>query len=99
MAPNEREGIAIKDPKTMEQRVEVARQACAFFKTKIPGLVDTMDDATDRAYAAWPSRIFLVDVNGNVAVHGRPGPRGLVPAARAVEEWLRNNVSVPANKR
>ena len=80
MAPNEREGIAIKDPKTMEQRVEVARQACAFFKTKIPGLVDTMDDATDRAYAAWPSRIFLVDVNGNVAVHGRPGPRGLVPA-------------------
>jgi thiol-disulfide isomerase/thioredoxin len=96
MARNQREGIAINDPKTMEQRVEVAQQACAFFKTKIPGLVDTMDDATDRADAAWPSRIFLVDVNGNVAVHGGPGPRGLVPAARAVEQWLKKNVSVPA---
>ncbi len=90
---NKREGIAINDPKTMEQRVEVAQQACAYFKTKIPGLVDTMDDATDRAYAAWPSRIFLVDVNGVVAVHGEPGPRGLVPAARATEEWLKKNAS------
>jgi hypothetical protein len=98
MARNQRDGIAINDPKTMEQRVTVAQQACACFKTKIPGLVDTMNDATDRAYAAWPSRIFLVDVNGNVAVRGEPGPRGLVPAARAVEQWLKNNVSVAAKK-
>jgi thiol-disulfide isomerase/thioredoxin len=93
MPRNQREGIAINDPKTMEQRVEVAQQACAFFKTKIPALVDTMDDATDRAYAGWPSRIFLVDVKGVIAVHGEPGPRGLVPAARAVEHWLEKNVS------
>jgi hypothetical protein len=52
-------------------------------------LVDTMDDATDRAYAAWPSRIFLVDVDGKIAVRGEPGPRGLVPAANAVEKWLK----------
>ena len=98
MARNQREGIAINDPKTMEQRVTVAQQACAYFKTKIPGLVDTMDDATDRAYAAWPSRIFLVDVNGVIAVHGEPGPRGLVPAARAVEQWLKQNASMTTKK-
>lgn len=97
-ARNQREGIAINNPKTMEQRVEVAQQACAFFKTKIPGLVDTMNDATDRAYAAWPSRIFLEDVKGVVAVHGGPGPRGLVPAARAVEQWLKKHASAPARK-
>jgi thiol-disulfide isomerase/thioredoxin len=98
MARNQREGIAINDPKTMEQRVTVAQKACAYFKTKIPGLVDTMDDATDRAYAAWPSRIFLVDVNGSVAVHGAPGPRGLVPAVRALEQWLKTNAPAPAKK-
>src|SRR5829696_6634480 len=38
MARNQREGIAINDPKTMEQRVAVAQQGCAYFKTKIPGL-------------------------------------------------------------
>jgi thiol-disulfide isomerase/thioredoxin len=93
MPRNQREGIAINDPKTMEQRVTVAQEACAYFKTKIPGLVDTMDDATDRAYAAWPSRIFLVDVQGKVAVRGDPGPRGLVPAARAVEQWLKQSAA------
>jgi hypothetical protein len=98
MARNQREGIKINDPKTMEQRVAVAQQACAYFRTQIPGLVDTMDDATDRAYAAWPSRIFLVDVNGVVAVRGEPGPRGLVPAARAVEQWLKKNATVTAKQ-
>jgi thiol-disulfide isomerase/thioredoxin len=92
MPRNQREGIAIKDPKTMEERVGVAQKACAFFKTKIPGLVDTMDDKTDRAYAAWPSRVFLVDVNGKIVVRGEPGPRGLVPGARAIEQWLEKNV-------
>lgn len=96
---NRREGIAIKDPKTMEERTAVATQACAFFKTQIPGLVDTMDDATDRAYAAWPSRIFVVDTSGKVVVRGEPGPRGLVPAARAVETWLSKNAPAPAPAR
>lgn len=95
---NQREGIAIKDPKTMEERTAVAQQACAFFKTRIPGLVDTMDDATDRAYAAWPSRIFLVNLEGKIAVRGDPGPRGLVPAARAVEDWLKKNAPQVAKR-
>ena len=58
------------------------------FKTKIPSLVDMMEDATSRAYAAWPSRIFLVDINGIVTLRGDPGPRGLVPAAHALQTWL-----------
>ena len=95
MRRNRREGIAIKDPKTMEERRSVAQLACANFKTRIPGLVDTMDDATDRAYAGWPSRIFLVDVEGKIAVRGEPGPRGLVPGATAVEQWLKRHAAAP----
>jgi thiol-disulfide isomerase/thioredoxin len=98
MPRNQREGIAIKDPKTMQERTAVAQQACGYFKTQIPALVDTMDDATDRAYAAWPSRIFLVDVNGKIAVRGDPGPRGLVPAARMVEEALKKNERTRATR-
>ena len=96
MPRNQREGIAVNDPKTMAERTNVAQQACAYFKTKIPGLVDTMDDATDRAYAAWPSRIFLVNVDGKIAVRGEPGPRGLVPAARDVEDWLKKHAVIAA---
>ena len=91
MPRNQREGIVITEPKTMAARIEVTKQACAFFKTAIPSVVDTMDDATDRAYAAWPSRIYLVGVDGRVAVRGEPGPRGLIPAAREVERWLKEH--------
>jgi len=96
MPRNRREGIKIDDPKTMAERVKVAEQACTYFKTDIPALVDTMDDATDRAYAGWPSRIFLVDRDGKVVVRGDPGPRGLVPAARKVEAWLKEHDGTPA---
>jgi thiol-disulfide isomerase/thioredoxin len=97
MPRNQREGIVVKDPKTMDERIEIAREACVFFKTSIPAVVDTMDNAVDRAYAGWPSRIFVVDVAGKIAVQGGPGPRGLVPAARAVEAWLKKNHGSPAS--
>lgn len=87
---NERQGIRIFDPKTYDERQQQVRTACAFFETKIPAVVDKMDDAVSRAYAAWPSRIFLVDEGGIIAVHGGPGPRGLVPAAREVASWLKD---------
>lgn len=86
---NQRDGIQIPDPTTLDERRQVATQACTFFQTAIPALVDTMDDATDRAYAGWPSRVFVVDTAGRIAVRGDPGPRGLVPGARAVEGWLK----------
>jgi thiol-disulfide isomerase/thioredoxin len=96
MPRNQREGILVRTPQSMEERVQVAGQACAFFKTAIPALVDTMDNATDRAYAAWPSRIFVVDLNGKLAVHGAPGPAGLEPAARATEAWLKTYAAINA---
>lgn len=93
---NEREGIVVREPKTMAERVKVAGQACDYFKTNIPALVDAMDNAVDRAYAAWPSRIFVVDVNGRLAVHGAPGPAGLVPAAKSAEAWLKAYATISA---
>jgi hypothetical protein len=53
---------------------------------------DAVNDSTDRRYAGWPSRIFVVDVDGRIAVEGEPGPRGLVPGARAAEAWLQAHV-------
>ncbi len=96
MPRNQREGINVRDPKTMTERTGVATQACAFFQTKIPALIDGMDNAVDRAYAAWPSRIFVVDVDGRIAVQGGPGPRGLRPGAEAARRWLEQNAAKPA---
>lgn len=45
----------------------------------IPALVDELDDAVSIAYAAWPDRLYLVDLEGRIAYHGGRGPFGFDP--------------------
>ncbi|MCX7825255.1 MAG: hypothetical protein N2689_06820 [Verrucomicrobiae bacterium] len=49
---NERRGISVKEPKSYGERVRVAEQACSALKIKLPCLVDGMDNAVSKAYAA-----------------------------------------------
>ncbi len=85
---NERQGISISDPKSYEERVKVAEEACRKMETNIPCLVDGIDNGVNTAYAAWPDRLYVVDKDGRIAVAGGPGPRGFLPAVKAVEAWL-----------
>jgi tetratricopeptide (TPR) repeat protein len=64
---NEREGIELPDPATFEQKCEYA--ASCLRKLQIPFVVavDGFDNATERAYAGWPSRVYLLDKQGRVA--------------------------------
>jgi len=43
---------------------------------KIPAVVDSFDNATERAYTAWPDRLYLIDRDGRVAYKSAPGPFG-----------------------
>ncbi|MBM3889088.1 MAG: deiodinase [Verrucomicrobia bacterium] len=85
---NERRGISVRDPKSYDERVKVADRACSALKIKLPCLVDGMDNAVNKAYAAWPDRIYVVDIHGKIAVAGGQGPRGFVPAMGETREWL-----------
>ena len=38
-----------------------------------------MDDAVMTAYAAWPERLYLIDVDGRVLYAGGRGPFGFKP--------------------
>jgi len=64
---NLREGIELPDPATFEQKCEYA--ASCIRKLKIPFVVavDGLDNSTERAYAGWPSRVYLLDKQGRVA--------------------------------
>ena len=65
----------LEDPVSLEERFEVARQcADALELDGLPAVVDTLDDATSRAYDAWPDRLYLIDAQGLVAYQGGPGP-------------------------
>ena len=76
---NEREGILFAQPKSLEARLDVARQMCARLDITIPGVIDGMDNKVNQAYSAAPDRLYLVNKAGKIAYQGGPGPRGFDP--------------------
>jgi hypothetical protein len=90
MPDNEKEGVVFVQPTTLSQRRDVARQACQRMDLSIPCVVDEVDNRVDSAYAAWPERMFVIDLAGRIAYVGQQGPWGFKPGE--VEHWLRKNV-------
>ncbi len=67
------------DPKTMEERRQVAARCESELQYGIPTLVDDIDDSVNRAYAARPTRLYLIGIDGRVAYAGGLGPFGFKP--------------------
>jgi len=65
----------VEDPLTLLERKQVAQVCMTKLALEpIPALVDDVDDKVNRAYAAWPDRLYLVGRDGKIAYHGGPGP-------------------------
>lgn len=71
--------LLIEDPRTDEERLALARRTQEELGLAWPMLVDRLDDAVNRAYAAWPERLYLVDVGGTVVYRGGKGPMDFEP--------------------
>ena len=82
-------GIAIRKHQSYKERVEVALTACEKLNIATPTLVDAMDDAVNTAYSAWPDRLYVIDLEGKIAVMGGPGPFGFPQSVTDAESWLK----------
>lgn len=70
----------VEDPITDAERMKVAGSCVKDLGLeKLPALVDRMDDAANRAYGAFPDRLYLVGRDGKIAYAGGPGPFGFKP--------------------
>ena len=67
-------GLFIEDPLTDAERMALARRCEADMQFGFPVLVDRLDDAVNTAYAAWPERLYLVDLDGTLVYCGGKGP-------------------------
>jgi hypothetical protein len=76
---NVRGGIDVKEPVKPEEREQVAATCTKELDLSIPCLVDGMDNAVELAYAGWPARLYVIDVEGKIAFKGKPGPGGFKP--------------------
>jgi hypothetical protein len=83
----------VHDPQTLEARRAVAGRCEDSLQYDVPTYVDEMDDAVNEAYAAWPTRLYLVGLDGRVVYAGGLGPFGFSPAAlgAAIDEYLGEN--------
>lgn len=80
----------VYDPKTIEDRRSVAGECEDALQYGIRTYVDEMDDVVNKAYAAWPTRLYLIGIDGRVVYHGGLGPFDFHPAnlKTAIEQYL-----------
>lgn len=86
----------IYDPQNLDERRKVAGKCEKSLEYGIRTYVDDMDDEVNKAYAAWPTRLYLVGLDGKVVYAGGLGPFGFSPAAlgEAISTYLTRVESV-----
>lgn len=77
----------ITQTNTFAERAETAQVCTTSLKLSIPTLIDKEDNKVNEAYAAWPDRLAVVDVDGRIGYYGGKGPSGFKP--NEVEQWLK----------
>ena len=70
------ENINYDEPKTDDERTEVASACQIGLDLRMPMLVDRIDNDVDKKYVGLPMRMFLIDADGKIAFAGKKGPFG-----------------------
>jgi tetratricopeptide (TPR) repeat protein len=68
---NEREGIALEPATTMSEKEGHAAMCSLKLHLQFPALVDGMNGKVEAAYAAWPTRAFVIGTDGRVVYSTR----------------------------
>ena len=76
MASNTRAGVAVKQPRTYQDRVTVCTAFCEKVRPTIPFVVDEINDPVGNAYSGMPGRLYVIDPRGKVAYKSGRGPFG-----------------------
>jgi Iodothyronine deiodinase len=86
---NEIAGIHCAQPRTVEERIELAQRLRHRFRRRTSILIDALDDRAWRAFGSAPNVAILVRPDGRIAVkQGWFEPRGM---ARSITALLKNS--------
>jgi thiol-disulfide isomerase/thioredoxin len=80
MESNDRVGAVTAQPKSYEERADLAQKCGRLFNLGFPMLVDTIDDTVGARYSGMPGRLYLIDREGKVAFKSGRGPYLFKPA-------------------
>ena len=68
------EGIIYQQPKTSDERAEVAAACMLRHNFSFPMLLDNMDNEAEEKYISWPDRLYIIGSDGRIAYQGGLGP-------------------------
>ena len=79
--------IFLHSTRTLSERCAVAGTCLTKLGIEFPAIVDDLANTAERAYTAWPDRLYVIDREGRVAYKSQPGPFGFKPGevARTLE--------------
>jgi hypothetical protein len=80
---NLKDDVLVKSTETADERDHVAGVCLAKLGIKLPALIDEPDNRVERAYTAWPDRLYVIDRTGRIVYKSAPGPFGFKPAELA----------------
>lgn len=83
--------IDIQDPQTIDERRRIADSCQAKLQYGFMTYVDEMDDRVNTLYAAKPTRLYLIGLDGKVVYASGAGPLGFKPAkfGDAIKSYLK----------
>ena len=79
MESNREEKLVFNQPRTFDERQELAKILVERLKYRMPVAIDAIDNRADKAFAAWPERIYVIEPGGRIAFKGEMGPFGFHP--------------------
>ena len=82
--------LDLYEHKTIEERRAAAGRCENMLKYGVKTYIDEMDNAVNNLYAGWPTRLYLIGLDGCVAYAGGSGPWGFKPGEfeKAIEKYL-----------
>ena len=81
VSDNLKDDVLVASTETTDARYTAANLCVKNLGIELPALIDEQDNRVERAYTAWPDRLYVIDRDGRIAHKSAAGPFGFKPAA------------------
>jgi hypothetical protein len=79
MDSNRKDKFVFNQPKTFEERKELAKVLVDRLEYRMPVAIDSLDNRAESVFGAWPERIYVLEPGGRIVFKGEMGPFGFHP--------------------
>lgn len=79
MESNRKAHFVFNQPRSIEERRTLAKLLPERLEYRLRIALDPIEGPAEKAYAAWPERIYVIGVGGRIEYKAKPGPFGFKP--------------------